>query len=194
MEPLMSNNESSAYVLARMRAEGRVPRPSNPTELATLRAAADRAGRRVCEVSIPGAPPTVTLGWVHGAEPVAGVETGVERTKPSHVLLLTFAAALRACWTDRSEHPFPGVPATEEAILDGVASLGALTKGALEGGVAAQRHRKGALRRLRDAGLLAGQGGQLRLGPAVARWSESQISPLRAVYDQLPFAQSGDET
>jgi hypothetical protein len=162
--------------------------PDAATTGTSWREAAERAGRRLCEVTVPGQRAAWALGWVEGSEPAAGVDTGVERTKPSTVLLLTFAAALRACWPDRSEHPFPGISVDEDDVLDAVAALGPLTRGAVDGGAGGQRHRKGALRRLRDAGLLAVGDIGVRLGPVVATWSDAQVSPLRAAYDQLPLA------
>src|SRR5262245_7925762 len=122
---------SAAVALARMRAEGCLDRPDEAATVALWREAAERAGRRLCEATVPGQRPVLALGWVDGSEPTAGADAGVERTKPSTVLLLTFAAALRACWLDRSEHPFPGMSVDEDVVLDAVASLGPLTKGAV---------------------------------------------------------------
>lgn len=187
---------SAALALARMRAQGCLPRPDAATTVALWRAAAERAGRRLCEVTVPGQQSVLALGWFEGSEPAAGAEAGVERTKPSTVLVLTFAAALRACWPDRSAHPFPGISADEDVVLDAVAALGPLTSGTVDGGAGGHRHRKGALRRLRDAGLLIIDGTGVRLGPVVATWSDGQVAPLRARYDRLPLppGRTGDAT
>ncbi|MFY1683617.1 hypothetical protein ACN265_18970 [Micromonospora sp. WMMD730] len=132
----------------------------------------------------------LALGWVAGAEPIAGGESGVSRTAPSRTLLLVFAAAVRACWPDRSESLYPGTAAKETEVLAAVAALGPLTASAADGGVPGERHHKGALRRLYDCGLLEPTGPDcrhVRLGPMVALWSETETNALRAVYDQLPL-------
>jgi len=176
--------EPGALTLARMRATGQIPMAAQ-VPAAWHRQAAE-AGRRLVEAVVPGQLPVVMLGWWDSLEPVAGGDTGVERTRTSQIVLLTFAAVLGACWPDRSEHPFPGVAAEEETILAAVAALGPITASAVEGGTAGRRHSKGALRRLGDARLLAVEGSGVRLGPAVAVWSEEQITALRSVYDRLP--------
>jgi hypothetical protein len=153
--------------------------------------AADRAGRVVRVISRSGRQPQLALGWRDGSEPAGGPDAGVERTRPSLVLTLTFAAALRACWQDRSEHPYPGAATTERDILAGVASLGPLSRGALEGGEGAEHHQKGALRRLHAAGYLDMDEGSVLLGPKVALWPDVQVTALRVVYDQLPVAAPG---
>ncbi len=176
--------EPGPLTLARMRAIGQIPFTAQVPAALHLQAA--DAGRRLVEAVIPGQLPMVMLGWWDGVEPVAGGDTGVERTKTSQVVLLTFAAVLGACWPDRSEHPFPGVAAEEDAVLAGVAALGPITASAIEGGAAGRRHSKGALRRLDDARLLSIDGSEVRLGPAIALWSEEQVAALRSVYDRLP--------
>lgn len=184
----MSDAASAALALARIRAAGTVAMPEDGATLAAWAAAAQRAGRRLCDVSCPGGPAAVALGWAEGAEPAGGGDSGVDRTEPSTVLLLVFAAAIRACWQDRSEHPFPGIIVEERAVLDAVAALGPLTRAATETGEGSERHCKGALRRLREAGLLYPSGRGVRLGPVVALWSNAQVGALRAIYDQLPLA------
>lgn len=184
----MSEPAASVVALARMRVLGQVSLPDSGQILASWREQAARAGRQLVEIVPASRAPTIALGWLVGSEPVAGGDTGVERTKPPLVVLLTFAAALRACWIDRSAHPYPGTLADEAAVLDAVASLGPLSVGAADSGEGGQRHRKGAVRRLAEAGLLDVEGSSLRLGPVVATWSEGQVAALRAVYDQLPVA------
>lgn len=182
----MTEPSTSALALARLRAAGAVPRPPAAATVTSWENAATRAGRVLQTVSRPGQSPLLGLGWVEGSEPVAGPDTGVERSKPSPVVALTFAAALRACWVDRSEHPFPGETTTEETVLCALASLGPLSPGAIEGGAGAERHQKGALRRLHHAGFLTLTEDSVALGPRVALWSHPQIAALRVVYDQLP--------
>jgi hypothetical protein len=177
--------EPSASVmhLARLRAAGTRdgPVPS------FVRSAAAKAGRTVVDTGRPGKP-SHSLGWAVGSEPRAGDDTGVVRHRPSAWLLLTLAACLRACWTDRDEHPFPGRDATEDEILDALATLGSRSGPSLDGGLAVERHQKGALRKLRDAGLLDPDEMTVRLGPQVAVWSDGQVDVLRTVWDRMPVA------
>lgn len=167
--------------LARLRARGVLPGPAP----AWAAAAAARAGRTVVETGRPGEP-AHSLGWAVGSEPVAGDGTGVARHRPSAWLLLTFAACLRACWADPDEHPFPGQDVTEEQVLVALAPLGSLSGPSLDGGLAVEAHQKGALRKLREAGLLDPDETVVRLGPQVAVWSEGQLGELRAVRDRMP--------
>ena len=181
-------SEPVGLALARMRAAGTIPRPNAAATLTDLQAAADRAGRRLVEINQTWEGPLLALGWYEGMEPVAGADTGVERTPVSPVLIVVFAAALRACWPDVSGHPFPGLPASEGDIFRAVAQLGPLTPTAdTADNIGSESHRKGALRRLGDGGLLSVADHVVRLGPAVATWSDIQIRLLRGIYDQLPY-------
>ena len=180
----MAEPSSTVLHLARLRAAGTLPGPAP----AAVRAAAARAGRAVADVGRPGAP-AHALAWQPGSEPAAGGDTGVVRNKPGAWLLLTFAACLRLCWLDPDEHPFPGEDATEDEVLDALASLGSLSGPSLDGGLAVERHQKGALRKLREAGLLDPDESVVRLGPQVALWSEGQLGELRAVRDRMPGAE-----
>lgn len=175
--------------LARLRVTGTRALSGDRREHAMLDAAAGRAGRRLVEVTTPESTTvTVTLGWVEGSEPVAGGDSGVVRTEMPDELVLTFASALRACWPDPDDVPFPGHWASAEAVLGARAIMGTLSGSDGNDGRSAEFHRKGALRRLREAGCLVGDEQQVRLGPIVATWSEEQVNVLRAVYEQLPVA------
>jgi hypothetical protein len=177
--------EPSASVmhLARLRAAGALdgPVPS------FARAAAAKAGRTIVDTGRPGKP-SHSLGWTAGFEPAAGEDTGVVRRRPGIWLLLTFAACLSACWIDLDEHPFPGRDASENEILVALATIGSLSGPSLDGGLAVERHQKGALRKLRDAGLLDPDEIAVRLGPQVAVWSDGQIDVLRTVWNRMPTA------
>lgn len=190
----MAEVSPSVVALARLRASRTIPLPEASATMRSWHAAAVRAGRRLHVVSRPGQLPELALGWVDGSEPFAGPDAGIERRKPSLVLTLTFAAALRACWQDRSEHPYPGSPTTEQEVLAAVASLGPLSRGALEGGDGAEHHQKGALRRLHAAGYLVMDGQSVVLGTKVALWSDIQVSALQVIYDQLPVSASRGAT
>lgn len=171
-----------AYVFAAIRAAGPQTRPVSEMDLAALHAAAGRAGRTV--VDLPEG--RVTLGWLEGSEPSAGGDTGVIRTEPHDWLLLVFAAALRACWIDPDEHPYPGRTVPKQQILDAVGTLGPL-RGVAVDGIGMLRHQKAALPKLRAAGFLADTADeQVRLGPRVAIWSEQEIAALRHTYDRMP--------
>jgi hypothetical protein len=159
------------------------PLPTAPTAYAALIAAASRAGRRVVDVGRPGCP-AATLGWIEGAEPPTGPDSGVKRVAPAPTLLLTFAAALRCCWQDPQTHPWPGIEADEADVLAAMRSLGRIGADSL--GPGAERHQRGALRKLREAGYLDQACDRVRLGPRVAAWAESQVDELRSHYHRLP--------
>lgn len=177
--------EPSAAVLhlARLRAAGTLPGVP-PADVA---AAAARAGRALVDAGRPGEP-AHALGWLGGSEPVAAGDSGVERHRPAAWLLLTFAACLRACWADADEHPFPGRDVTERQVLAALAALGPLTGPSPDGALAVERHQKGALRKLREAGLLDRDEAAVRLGPRAAVWSDAQLGELRAIRDRMPGA------
>lgn len=176
----------TAVALAQLRASGAVPRPAGG-QFAAWSEAAARAGRRLTDVSRPGAPGLVALGWVDGAEPVAGPGTGVERAFPTPVTALPFAAVLQACWADRAEHPYPGGLVRESQVLAALRTLRPI-RGTGEAEAGPMWQYKGALVRLADSGLIERDGSWLRLGPRVGLWSDAQVSALRVIYDQLPVA------
>lgn len=177
----MTEVAPNAVHLAALRASGSIRPPVAPSVVAELHAAAARAGRRIIDAGRPGNP-LLTLGWLEGSEPVAGPDTGVERNAATPVLLLTFAACLRCCWTDPHSHPWPGGQASEEQVLAAMAAVGQLSRT----GEGSAPHQKGAIRRLRAAGLLDARIDAIRLGPQVAAWTDTQLDRLRAVYDRLP--------
>lgn len=179
----MAEASASVMHLARLRAAGTVDGPVPSFG----RAAAAKAGRAIVDTGRPGRPSHM-LGWAAGFEPAAGDDTGVVRHRPSAWLLLTFAACLRACWTDLDEHPFPGRDTSEDEILDALATIGSLSGPSLDGGLAVERHQKSALRKLREAGLLERDEMAVRLGPQVAVWSDGQVEVLRTIWDRMPAA------
>lgn len=143
------------------------------------------------DVSRPESP-VVTLGWVDGAEPSAGTDSGVKRVAAAPTLLLTFAAALRCCWEHPQSHPWPGREVSEAEVL---ASMRAIRSAETEefAGPGAERHQRGALRKLRHAGLLDPTSDQVRLGPKVAAWTDSQVDELRGHYHRLPASPDRDQ-
>lgn len=181
----MPEPTATAVGLARLRAAGVQARPAGAA-YGAWHAASGRAGRRLVDVSRPGTAGRVALGWADGAEPVGGAHSGVERVSATPVLGLTFAAVLRACWADRSEHPFPGRLTTESRVLAAVASTGLMPPSTAEAAQGSVRHQKGALRRLTEAGYIEVDRPYIRLGTQVALWSEVQVAALRVIYQQLP--------
>ena len=180
----MSDLESPAVMMARLRAEISSALPTLPDRRAALLAAADRAGRRVVDASRPGNP-VATLGWLDGAEPSADPDAGIKRITAAPTMLLTFAAALRCCWEDPQTHPWPGKEVSEADVL---AALRSIAPGGGDDltGPGAERHQRGALRKLRQAGLLDPISPGVRFGPKVAAWTDSQIDELRGHHQRLP--------
>lgn len=186
----MSDIEIPAVTLARLRAETASPLPTAPAARAALVATASRAGRRIVDAGRPGSP-VVTLGWLEGAEPPTGADSGVKRVMAAPMLLLTFAAVLRCCWQDPQTHPWPGQEVDEADVLAAMGALGPL--GADGFGPGAERHQRGALRKLRQAGYLDQACDRVRLGPRVAAWTDTQVDELRSHYHGLPSWSAKDE-
>jgi hypothetical protein len=177
----------SAVVLARLRAQRVLAQPEDPARLRLLRSAATRAGRVLVEAD--GTGNGLLLGWLEGSEPTELADGQVERRRPAPMVLLTFAACLRACWPEPDADPYPGVATSEPLLLATLATLGRpgtmpLDDDGIGGG--AERHHKSALRLLRAAGLLDPDDSCVRLGPAVALWSASDVATLRRFHDRLP--------
>jgi hypothetical protein len=163
----------SAFFLAAMRAAG--PKRLTEAQRAAAQTAASRLGRRVVEVYDAREHRAYTTGWADGyAPPTDGDVIALWRLSP--VPLITLATCLGLCWSDRAEDPYPGEPTTVEAVLDAVAAIGADRRWAL-----------GALRNdLRLGRLVEVRRSEVTLGPAVAAWSDSQVSALRRFSDALP--------
>jgi hypothetical protein len=186
----MREPSDTAVALGRLRAARVLPRSEDPGALRRLQAAAGRGGRTLVQVRRQSGPGLV-LGWLEGSEPACGPDTGVERRLAPPTVQLTFAACLRACWPDPDRDPFPGQPASEGQILAALAALDPARLHALgddEGVGGAERHRKSALRQLRAAGFLDPEADQIRLGPAVALWTDADIGVLSRSYSRLPVA------
>lgn len=182
----------SRLALARLRAAGIHHAPTDATGVAALYAGANRAGRRLVDVSpADSLVQHVALGWQDGSEPVAGGDSGVTRMEASRELVLVLAAALRCCWHDRDRQPYPGEPTTVEMVLVARSRLDAHHFDPSSGGVGAQQHRRAALQRLRDTGYLSGDDTDLQLGHQVALWSQNQVRALQRAYDQLPAPPHG---
>ena len=165
----------AALTLAAVRAAGprRLPEPDR----IAAEAAAARLGRRLVEVYDARGRPAFTVGWADGYEPTTDDEL-IELWRLTAVPLVTLAACLGLCWTDRDDDPYPGEPTTVDEVLDAVAVIGADRRWAL-----------GALRHdLRLTRLVELRGAEVTLGPAVGVWPDSQVRALRRFADALPGA------
>lgn len=103
----------------------------------------------------------------------------LERPGPLRRVL---AAALRCCWRNLDDDPWPGRPAQIADVLEvHVASV----RGDAE---LMRRWAVGDLRRLADTGwlLLDEEAGTVRLGPRTALWPPESLPPLRALLRRMP--------
>jgi hypothetical protein len=108
------------------------------------------------------------------------------RREPSPVVLLTFAACLRACWPAPDMEPYPGRTVSDEQVLAALASLSSPAMGPGEDHSGSERHYKGAIRLLRATGLLDPDTSYISLGPLVSLWAPSDVAVLRAFHSRLP--------
>jgi hypothetical protein len=122
--------------------------------------------------------------WPDGATPAVLEEyqtsaTSMDRPGQARRVL---AAALRCCWTDLDDAPWPGRTA---AIADALEVYAGMARGDAD---LMRRWGLGDLRRLADSGwlLLDETAGTLRLGPRTATWPEESLSSLRDLLRRLP--------
>jgi hypothetical protein len=140
-------------------------------------AAAAELGRRVVELHARGGTASVAPGFADGYEPSPG--DGVfEVRRLSPIPLVALATCLGLCWTAPDEAPHPGEPVTIERVLEVAAALGAPSS-----------HLLGAMRHeLTMAGLVEMDDTTVRIGPAIAAWTDAQVDALRRFADALPGA------
>ncbi|WP_433224594.1 hypothetical protein [Microtetraspora malaysiensis] len=133
----------------------------------------------------PPTSPVIALpAWPDGATPSILDEYGaapvpVERSGEH-------PPGLRACWSDLSAEPWPGVPAS---VADVLACYRALIG---RGDDMTRSRAVGALRRLADTGWIIRSGDVVRLGPRCATWPPESHSVLRELVRRLPGPQAAE--
>ncbi|MGK5551824.1 hypothetical protein ACSNOI_09440 [Actinomadura kijaniata] len=92
------------------------------------------------------------------------------------------AAALRCCWANLDDAPWPG---GEAPVIDVLEVYAGMSRGDAD---LARRWATGELRRLSDTGwlLLDETAGTVRPGPRVALWREESLASLRDLLRRLP--------
>ncbi|MFF3669278.1 hypothetical protein [Microtetraspora malaysiensis] len=152
-------------------------------------AAPPATGDAARATSGPPTSPVIALpAWPDGATPSILDEYGaapvpVERSGETRRVL---AACLRACWSDLSAEPWPGVPAS---VADVLACYRALIG---RGDDMTRSRAVGALRRLADTGWIIRSGDVVRLGPRCATWPPESHSVLRELVRRLPGPQAAE--
>jgi hypothetical protein len=182
---------SDAYALARLRVVGFLSPPGTAADWGALRAAANRAGRRLVDVVVAEGGPGIALGWQDGDEPAVLDEPLSEiYRQPTATIQLVLAACLRCCWPDPDQPLYPGEATTETGVLQALDSLSPRTPSAGYEGASSgvHRHRKSALRVLRACGFLTPDSGDgaVKLGPAIAQWTPTDVAELRRGHHLLP--------
>lgn len=162
-----------AFTLAALRAGGSYT--VNERERSAAEAVAAGLGRRVVELHTQDGRASVTLGFVEGYEPNPGEEVfSVRHLSP--IPLVALAICLGLCWTDLGQRPYPGQPVHIEQVLEAATDLGA-----------PHSHLLGAMRNeLTMAGLVDIDDSTVRLGRAIAAWTDAQVDALRRFADTLP--------
>lgn len=163
-------SSDTALALARLRALRTMP-PLRPSDFGHLQEAAAVCGRALVPCGR-----RFVMSWQDGLSP-AGTDVAVlRRLTPARAAL--FAVVLAQCWPDAENDPWPGLVTSRERVLVAAARLGIDTK-----------HAVGALEVDFPAfGLTEATDGGLRLGPAVAAWTASELSALRRLHERLRAA------
>jgi hypothetical protein len=163
-----------AFTLAALRAGGAYT--VSESERSAAETAAAQLGRRVVELHTESGSASVTLGFAEGHEPNPGEDVfSVRRLSP--IPLVALATCLGLCWTDLDQRPYPGEPVEITRVLDVATALGA-----------PHPHLLGAMRNeLTMAGLVEMDDSTVRLGHAIAAWTDAQVDALRRFSDALPM-------
>lgn len=163
----------TAYTLAALRAGG--AHTVGERERSAAEGVAALLGRRVVDVHADRGAVSLALGFADGYEPNAGEGIFTVR-RLSPVPLVALAACLGLCWTDLDQRPYPGEAVSIDDVLEVATALGA-----------PHSHLLGAMRNeLTMAHLVEMDATTVRLGPAIAAWTDAQVDALRRFSDALP--------
>lgn len=164
-----------AFTLAATRVSGTYA--VGERDRSSAEAVAAKLGRRVVGVASHGGTASLALGFADGYEPNPGDDVfSVRRLSP--IPLVALATCIGLCWTEFDQPPYPGVAVSIDRVLEVAAELGA-----------PRSHLLGALRNeLSMSGLIEMDETTVRLGPAIASWTDAQVDALRRFADTLPGA------
>lgn len=179
----MSSDDDAAYLLAKIRATRTLPYPRDARELGDLHAATNQVGQVLTEVRDECDDRALMASWPATLELLGQEANEPYFRRPTSTQLYVLAACIRWCWPDPDKPLYPGVPAAESEILD---SLQALSFTGSSQHV--RKNHRTALRQLMACGLIwrSVEGGLVKLGPAIALWSEDDVAVLRAEHHRLP--------
>jgi hypothetical protein len=175
--------------LARMRALRLIAVPWAEEELALLQETAAAAGRRLIDVAGNRGARSLMLGWPADVDPLAVLGgDGEDLPGATPTTCLVLAACIGCCWPDPDVPLLPGLPVSENDVLDALASFTRPGRPVGESSRTRQTHWKSAIRRLRACGFLMPDGGDpmIRLGPALAGWGDVEVRHLQDRYADLP--------
>jgi len=162
-----------AFTLAALRAAGSLA--VSERERSAADSVAAELGRKIIELDAKPGSVSLTLGFAEGFEPNPDEEVFSIRCL-SPIPLVALATCLGLCWTDLDRRPHPGENVSIERVLEVAAALGA-----------PRSHLLGAMRNeLTMSGLLKLDGSTVRLGYAIAAWTDAQIDALRRFAHALP--------
>jgi hypothetical protein len=158
----------SALVLAQLRAARATPAPP-PTVLRAGAEAAEEVGRRIVRVG-----DRVVLAWADGNAPSSRSDVALRHLSPARAAV--FALVLGHCWPDPETEPWPGRSVGRAQLISAAADLGIdppHVVAAMDGELIAY-------------GLVETYGQEVRLGPAVAAWTSTEVAALRRLHARLP--------
>jgi hypothetical protein len=175
--------------LARLRALRLVAVPWAEEELVLLQDTAAAAGRRLIGVAGDQGARALMLGWPADVDPIAVLGAdGEDLASATPTTCLVLAACIGCSWPDPEAPLLPGIPVSENHVLDALASFTRPGRLVGESLLPQKTHWRSAIRRLRACGfLVTEEGGSLiRLGPALAGWGGPEVRHLRDRFADLP--------
>jgi hypothetical protein len=177
--------DDSAYLLAKLRATRTQPFPRSARDLVDLKVAAQRVGQTLTEAHDRHGGRALTASWPASSD-LLGQEAHEPYFRlPTSSLLFVLSACIRWCWPDPNQTLYPGVPVSEAEILDSLQAFSSSAEGASH---RMRGSHRAALRKLIACGVLSQSesGSVIRLGPAIALWSDDEVAALRAEHHRLP--------